>query len=39
MGVIEENIQEYNPGKEHKILIIFDMIGDIRSNKRLNPTA
>ena len=33
-----ENIEEYNPNKKRKILIVFDdMIANIRSNKRLNP--
>ena len=33
-----KNIEEYNPNKKHKILIIFDdTIGDMLSNKKLNP--
>ena len=40
MGDIYENIEEYNPNKQHKILIIFDdMIADMLSNKKLNPIA
>ena len=34
---IYKNIEEYNPNKKRKILIIFDdMIVDMLSNKRLN---
>ena len=40
MDNIYENIEEYNPNKECKILIVFDdMIVDILSNKKLNPVA
>ena len=40
MDKIYENIEEYNPNKECKILIVFDdMIVDILSNKKLNPVA
>ena len=40
MDNIYENIEEYNPKKECKILIVFDdMIVDILSNKQLNPGA
>ena len=35
MGDIYENIEEYNPGKERKILIVFeDMISDLLSDKK-----
>ena len=35
---VYENIEEYNPGKKRKILIVFDdMIADIINNKELNP--
>ena len=35
---IYKNIEEYNPNKERKILIVFsDMIADLLSNKKLNP--
>ena len=35
MGEIYENIEEYNPNQEGKILIIFDDINvDILSNKK-----
>ena len=32
------NIEEYNPNKKRKILIVFDdMIVDMISNKKINP--
>ena len=35
-----KNIEEYNIGKKHKILIVFDnIIADIINNKRLNPVV
>ena len=35
-----KNIEAYNPGKERKILIVFDdMIADMINNKKLNPVA
>ena len=35
---ILKNIEEYNPNKKHKTLIVFDdMIVDMLSNKKLNP--
>ena len=34
---IYKNIEEYNPNKERKILIVFDIIADMLNNKRLNP--
>ena len=38
MDDICENIEEYNPNKKQKILIVFgDMISDMFSNKRRNP--
>ena len=37
MDGICKNIEEYNPYKKHKILIVFDMIADMLSNKKLNP--
>ena len=38
MDDIYKNIEEYNPYKEQKTLIVFDdMIADILSNKILNP--
>ena len=38
MDDIYENIKEYDPHKNRKILIVFDdMIADMFSNKKLNP--
>ena len=38
MDGIYKNIEEYNPNKNRKILIVFDdMIADIFGNKKLNP--
>ena len=35
-----KNIEEYNPNKERKIMIVFDdMIVDMFSNKTLNPVV
>ena len=35
-----KNIEEYNPNKERKIMIVFDdMIVDMLSNKTLNPVV
>ena len=35
-----KNIENYNPGKKRKILIVFDdMIADMINNKKLNPVA
>ena len=35
-----KNIEDYNPGKKHKILIVFDdMIADMINNKKLNPVS
>ena len=39
MSNIYENTRKYNPNKERKILIVFDMIGGMVSNKRRNPTV
>ena len=37
MHVVYKNIDDYNPDKENKILIVFDdMIADIIHNKKLN---
>ena len=36
--ILIKNIEEYNPGKELKVLIAFvDMISNIISNKKRNP--
>ena len=32
-----KNIEDYNPNKKQKILILFDMTADMLSNKKLNP--
>ena len=38
MQDVYKNIEDYNPGKKRKILIIFDdMIADMINNKKLNP--
>ena len=38
MDDIYKNIEEYNPNKKPKILIVFDdMIADMLSNEKLNP--
>ena len=38
MDNIYKNIDEYNPNKKRKLLIVFyDMIADMPSNKKLNP--
>ena len=35
---VYKNIEEYNPGKKRKVLIVFnDMIADMANNKNLNP--
>ena len=35
---IYKSIEDYNPNKKQKILIVFDdMIADMLSNKKLNP--
>ena len=38
MDDIYKNIEEYNPNKERKMLIVFDgLISDMLINKKLNP--
>ena len=38
MNDIYKNIEEYNPNKKQKILIVFDdMTADMLSNQKLNP--
>ena len=35
---MDENTEEYNPNRKHKILIVFDdMIADMLSNEKFNP--
>ena len=37
---IYKNIEEYNPNKKRKILFVFDdMIADMLSNEKFNPTV
>ena len=38
MQDVYKNIEDYNPGKKRKVLIVFDdMIADMVDNKKLNP--
>ena len=38
MQDVYKNIENYNPGKKRKVLIVFDdMIADMINNKKLNP--
>ena len=38
MDDVYKNIEEYNPNKKRKILIVFDdIIADMVCNKKLNP--
>ena len=40
MQKVYKNIEDYNPDKERKVLIVFDdMIADMINNKRLNPVV
>ena len=40
MNGIYKKIEEYNPNRKRKILNVFDdMIGDMLSNKKLNPVV
>ena len=40
MNDVYKSIEEYNPGKKQKVLIVFDdMIADIISNKKLQPVV
>ena len=40
MLVVYKNIEDYNPDKKRKVLIVFDdMIADMINNKKLNPTV
>ena len=40
MQDVYKNIEDYNPGKKRKILIVFDdMIADMIINKNLNPVV
>ena len=38
MQDVYKNIEDYNPGKKRKMLIVFDdIIADMFNNKKLNP--
>ena len=40
MQDVYENIEEYNPGKKRKVLIVFDdMIADMINDEKLNLTV
>ena len=40
MQDVYKNIEDCNPGKKRKILIVFDdMIADMINNKKLNPVV
>ena len=40
MEDVHKNIENYNPGKKRKILIVFDdMIADMINNKKFNPVV
>ena len=40
MQDVYKNIEDYNPGKKLKILIVFDdMIADMTNNKKPNPVV
>ena len=37
---VYENLEDYNPTKKRRVLIVFDdMIADMESNKKLNPVT
>ena len=40
MQDVYKSIEDYNPGKKRKVLIVFDdMIADMINNKKLNPVV
>ena len=40
MQFVYKNIEDYNPGKKRKMLIVFDdLIADMINNKKLNPVV
>ena len=40
MDDVYKNVEEYNPNKKPKILIVFnDMMAEMFSNKKLNPVV
>ena len=37
---VYENLEDYNPKKKRKVLIVFDdMIADMEANKKVSPTG
>ena len=34
---VNENLEDYNWTKKREVLIVFDMIADMESNKKLSP--
>ena len=39
MQDVYKNIEEYNPRKKGKVLIVFNRIADMISNKKRNPVV
>ena len=40
MQAVYKNIEDYNPGKKCKVLIVFHgMIADMINNRKLNPVV
>ena len=40
MQDVYKNVEDYNPGKKRKILIVFnDMIADMINDKKFNPAV
>ena len=40
MQDVYKNIEKYNPGKKHEILIVFDdMIAEMNNNRKLNSVV
>ena len=38
MQDVYKNIEDYNPGKKRRIMIVFDdIVADMINNKKLNP--
>ena len=38
IGDVHENLEDYNPTKKRKLLMVFDdMIADMESNKEIKP--
>ena len=36
-GYIPTNLEDYNPTKKRKVLVVFDMIADMEPSKRIRP--